>query len=94
GLPSLNEMAAKAVALETWKCFYTNDGSGGPGWSLRLPHPRRPMRSTTLVAYPLGKETATFAYHAISVWNMFKALRSARTLHRNEATIIGRSVLT
>ncbi|QQP39269.1 Uncharacterized protein FKW44_020095, partial [Caligus rogercresseyi] len=29
GLPSLNEVAAKAVALETWKCFYSNDGGGG-----------------------------------------------------------------
>ncbi|QQP40476.1 Hypothetical protein FKW44_014523, partial [Caligus rogercresseyi] len=26
GLPSLHEVAAKAVALETWKCFYSNDG--------------------------------------------------------------------
>ncbi|QQP31668.1 Hypothetical protein FKW44_006074, partial [Caligus rogercresseyi] len=29
GLPSLNEVAAKAVALKTWKCFYSNDGGGG-----------------------------------------------------------------
>ncbi|QQP36362.1 Hypothetical protein FKW44_021437, partial [Caligus rogercresseyi] len=29
GLPSLNEVAAKAVALETWKCFYSNDGGCG-----------------------------------------------------------------
>ncbi|QQP36115.1 Hypothetical protein FKW44_021110, partial [Caligus rogercresseyi] len=28
-LPSLNEVAAKAVAMETWKCFYSNDGGGG-----------------------------------------------------------------
>ncbi|QQP35352.1 Hypothetical protein FKW44_023548, partial [Caligus rogercresseyi] len=25
GLLSLNEVAAKAVAMETWKCFYSND---------------------------------------------------------------------
>ncbi|QQP49566.1 Uncharacterized protein FKW44_010277, partial [Caligus rogercresseyi] len=29
GLPSLNEVAAKAVAMETWKCFYSSDGGGG-----------------------------------------------------------------
>ncbi|QQP53819.1 Hypothetical protein FKW44_006437, partial [Caligus rogercresseyi] len=30
----LNEVAAKAVALETWKCFYSNDGGGVPGTRL------------------------------------------------------------
>ncbi|QQP40297.1 Hypothetical protein FKW44_014296, partial [Caligus rogercresseyi] len=50
-----------------------------------FPIPRRPMRSTTPVA--------TFACHKISVWNMFKAFRSARTLHaaRTAAKVIGRS---
>ncbi|QQP49788.1 Hypothetical protein FKW44_010574 [Caligus rogercresseyi] len=99
GLPSLNEVAAKAVALETWKCFYSNDGGGGarnPVGDFVFPIPRRPMRSTTPVAYPLGRETATFACHAISVWNLSKALRSATTLHaaRTAARAIGRSVPT
>ncbi|QQP57925.1 Hypothetical protein FKW44_003084 [Caligus rogercresseyi] len=57
GRPSpLNEVAAKAVALETWKCFYSNDGGGGarnPVGDFVFPIPRRPMRSTTPVAYPL-----------------------------------------
>ncbi|QQP52158.1 Uncharacterized protein FKW44_004206 [Caligus rogercresseyi] len=99
GLPSLNEVAAKAVALETWKCFYTNDGGGvarNPAGDFVFPIPRRPMRSTTPVAYPHGREMATFACHAISVWNMYKALRSATTLHaaRTAARAIGRSVPT
>ncbi|QQP55054.1 Hypothetical protein FKW44_008098, partial [Caligus rogercresseyi] len=52
------------------------------------------MRSTTSVAYPLWRETATFACHAISVWILSKALRSATTLHtaRTAARAIGRSV--
>ncbi|QQP51800.1 Hypothetical protein FKW44_013253, partial [Caligus rogercresseyi] len=29
GLASLNEVAAKAVAMVTWKYFYSNDGGGG-----------------------------------------------------------------
>ncbi|QQP41706.1 Uncharacterized protein FKW44_016166 [Caligus rogercresseyi] len=95
--PSLNEVAAKAVAMETWKCFYSNDGGGGarnPVGDFVFPIPRRPMRSTTPVAYPLWRETATFACHAISVWNLSKALRSATTLHtaRTAARAIGRSV--
>ncbi|QQP56647.1 Hypothetical protein FKW44_001377, partial [Caligus rogercresseyi] len=97
GLPSLNEVAAKAVAMETWKCFYSNDGGGGarnPVGDFVFPIPRRPMRSTTPVAYPLWRETATFACHAISVWNLSKALRSSTTLHtaRTAARAIGRSV--
>ncbi|QQP57684.1 Hypothetical protein FKW44_002755, partial [Caligus rogercresseyi] len=28
-LPALNEVATKAVAMETWKCFYSNNGGGG-----------------------------------------------------------------
>ncbi|QQP55504.1 Uncharacterized protein FKW44_008710, partial [Caligus rogercresseyi] len=97
GLPSLNEVAAKAVAMETWKCFYSSDGGGGarnPIGDFVFPIPRRPMRSTTSVAYPLGRETATFACHAISVWNLSMALRSATTLHtaRTAARAIGRSV--
>ncbi|QQP50384.1 Hypothetical protein FKW44_011376 [Caligus rogercresseyi] len=88
GLPSLNEVAAKAVAMETWKCFYFNDGGGGarnPVGDFVFPIPRRPMRSTTPVAYPLWRETATFACHAISV--------SATTLHtaRTAARANGRN---
>ncbi|QQP38045.1 Hypothetical protein FKW44_018518, partial [Caligus rogercresseyi] len=99
GLPSLNEVAAKAVALKTLKCFYFNDGGGGarnPVGDFVFPIPRRPIWATTPVAYPLGRETATFACHAISVWNMYKALRSAKTLHaaRTAARANGRSVLT
>ncbi|QQP54866.1 Hypothetical protein FKW44_007846 [Caligus rogercresseyi] len=48
--------------METWKCFYSSDGGGGarnPIGDFVFPIPRRPMRSTTSVAYPLGRETAT-----------------------------------
>ncbi|QQP40615.1 Hypothetical protein FKW44_014725, partial [Caligus rogercresseyi] len=50
GLPSLNEVAAKAVAMENWKCFYSNDVGGSarnPVGDFVFPIPRRPMRSTT-----------------------------------------------
>ncbi|QQP54407.1 Hypothetical protein FKW44_007235, partial [Caligus rogercresseyi] len=42
------------------------------------------------------KRDGTFACHAISVWNLSKALRSATTLHaaRTAARAIGRSVPT
>ncbi|QQP52447.1 Hypothetical protein FKW44_004605 [Caligus rogercresseyi] len=61
GLPSLNELATKAVDLETWKCFHSNDGGGGaknPVGDFVFPIPK--SGSTTPVAYPLGRETATF----------------------------------
>ncbi|QQP52019.1 Hypothetical protein FKW44_004011 [Caligus rogercresseyi] len=50
--------------------FTPTDGGGGarnPVGDFVFPIPRRPMRSITPVAYPLGRET--FACHAISVWN-------------------------
>ncbi|QQP57611.1 Hypothetical protein FKW44_002652, partial [Caligus rogercresseyi] len=76
GLPSLNEVAAKAVALGTWKCFNFNDGG-----------------VTSSSPSEEAHETATFACHAISVWNIFKALRSATTLPaaRTAARAMGRS---
>ncbi|QQP40937.1 Hypothetical protein FKW44_015153 [Caligus rogercresseyi] len=45
GLPSLKEVAAKAVALETWKGFYSNDGGSGarnPVGDFVFHIPRRP----------------------------------------------------
>ncbi|QQP53422.1 Hypothetical protein FKW44_005903 [Caligus rogercresseyi] len=45
GFPSSNEVAAKAVALETWKYFYSNDGGGGarnPVGDFVFSIPRRP----------------------------------------------------
>ncbi|QQP52221.1 Hypothetical protein FKW44_004303 [Caligus rogercresseyi] len=85
------------MALETYKGFYSNDGGGGARNSVGdfvFSIPRRPIRSTTPVAYPLGRERATFACQTISVWNIFKALRSATNLHtaRTAARVIGRSV--
>ncbi|QQP52030.1 Hypothetical protein FKW44_004024 [Caligus rogercresseyi] len=68
GLPFLNEVAAKVVAIQTWKCFYSNDrgcSARNPVGDFVFHIPRRPKRSTTPVAYPLGRETATFACHAI-----------------------------
>ncbi|QQP48660.1 Hypothetical protein FKW44_009039, partial [Caligus rogercresseyi] len=69
-------------------------GARNPVGEFVFPIPRRPMRSTTPVVYPLGRET--FACHAISVWNTFKVLRSATTLHAAwaAARVIGRSVPT
>ncbi|QQP37046.1 Hypothetical protein FKW44_022341 [Caligus rogercresseyi] len=87
GLPSLNEVAAKTVAMETWKCFYSSDGGGGARNPIVISssHPEE--------AHEVHNFT-TFACHAISVWNLSKALRSATTLHtaRTAARAIGRSV--
>ncbi|QQP40526.1 Hypothetical protein FKW44_014596 [Caligus rogercresseyi] len=60
-------MAAKAVAMNIWKCFYSNDGARNPVGDFVFPIQRRPMRSTTPEAYPLGRETATFACHAVPI---------------------------
>ncbi|QQP38291.1 Hypothetical protein FKW44_018828 [Caligus rogercresseyi] len=71
-IPSLNEITVMAVAVETWKCFHSNDGGCGarnPIGDLVFPTPKRPMRSTTSVACPLRGGTDTFASHAVSVWN-------------------------
>ncbi|QQP36138.1 Uncharacterized protein FKW44_021137, partial [Caligus rogercresseyi] len=95
-IPSLNEITVMAVAVETWKCFHSNDGGCGarnPIGDLVFPTPKRPTRSTTSVACPLRGGTDTFASHAVSVWNNFESLRSARTLAaaRDVARTIGRS---
>ncbi|QQP52656.1 Hypothetical protein FKW44_004873, partial [Caligus rogercresseyi] len=95
-IPSLNEITVMAVAVETWKCFHSNDGGCGarnPISDLVFPTPKRPTRSTTSVACPLRGGTDTFASHAVSVWNNFESLRLARTLAaaRDVARTIGRS---
>ncbi|QQP53201.1 Hypothetical protein FKW44_005583 [Caligus rogercresseyi] len=72
-------MATKALALETCKCFYSNDGGGGAEHQLVISSSS--SEKAHEVHHSSGRETANFACHAISVWNMFKALRSVTTLH-------------
>ncbi|QQP33075.1 Hypothetical protein FKW44_024315, partial [Caligus rogercresseyi] len=82
-------VAAKTVALETWKCFYSYDGGGGA---------RNPVGDFVHHSSSVStrKRDGYLCMSCISVWNMNNALRSATTLHaaRTAARAIGRSVPT
>ena len=85
GLPSLNELVVKAVAMEAWKANMSKDG----GKAKRNPigqlvfdgkQDSRPTRSTDegKVKVP-QRGMATLVVHAASVWNGSPQLRAAKT---------------
>ncbi|QQP54653.1 Hypothetical protein FKW44_007553 [Caligus rogercresseyi] len=50
-------------------------------WRSRLPNSKETTRSTTsMLACPIKGDHRHFASNAVSVWNNFESLRSARTL--------------
>lgn len=92
GLPSANAVAARAVAMEAWKAFHSNDGPHGsrnPCGNILFPTAGdlstdiRFTRSKTsgIVIQPLPCVANTFADHAVTLWNMFPNLRGAKTKH-------------
>ncbi|QQP32969.1 Hypothetical protein FKW44_024170, partial [Caligus rogercresseyi] len=64
-----------------WKCFHSNDEGCGARNPIGNPssQPKRPTRSTTWWRFIKGRHRH-IASHAVSVWNQFESLRSARTL--------------
>ena len=88
-LPSYNRMAVRAVALEAWKAFVSDDGGGGHRNTLgRLlfEGKNRPVRSSSRAAAdgrippPLRWDAATMVSTACTIWNSSKELRAAVTL--------------
>ncbi|QQP51065.1 Hypothetical protein FKW44_012280 [Caligus rogercresseyi] len=97
GLPSLNRISVRAVAMETWKCFASRDGSNGD----RNPVGKilfgaqggvRSTRSRTarLIRSPLPKSVATFVTSAAAIWNSSPKLRNAKTMR--EAYVVANSL--
>ena len=90
GLPSLNEIVVRAVAMETWKANHSSDGGNGGRnpigkiifSSSPIVENERLTRSKTagIVPNPL-RGTDTFAVHAVNMWNMSSDLRMAPTKH-------------
>ena len=85
GLPSVNRLVVKAVAMEAWKAYASTDGGGGsrkPIGSMMFDCniETRPTRSTEagLVKVPL-RGCNTFITHAATVWNNSEDLRVAKT---------------
>jgi len=87
GLPSLNKLAAKAVALETWKAVVSSDGPdssqnplgillGLPGAGGRLTRQSAARQLPT----PLAGNKDSLASIGHKVWNTYAPLREAKTL--------------
>jgi hypothetical protein len=100
GLPSVNELAVRAVAMESWKANHSSDGKNGernPIGKFIFPatpttsslDSSRTTRSKTagIIHNPL-REANTFAVHAANVWNTSLALREAPT--RNAASAVAK----
>jgi hypothetical protein len=100
GLPSVNELAVRAVAMESWKANHSSDGKNGernPIGKFIFPanptsdptssiNSSRTTRSRTagIIHNPL-RQANTFAVHAANVWNASLALREAPTRHATSA---------
>jgi hypothetical protein len=95
GLPSVNELAVMAVAMESWKANHSSDGKNGernpigkfifpasPTSSINSPRTTR-SKTAGIIHNPL-REANTFAVHAANVWNSSLALREAPTRRRRE----------
>ncbi len=90
GLPSLNRLVVKAVAVETWKAIRIMDGPGGTpnplGALIGSPGSgERTTRATSanLLPPPTKIATESMVWCAYQVWNSSEELRNAVTL--NEA---------
>jgi len=91
-LPSYNSMAIRAIAVETWKAFHSNDGPGGaqnPLGKILFEKPKciHTTRAQTdgKAPPPLPLTTQTMVCNAIKLWNDSKALREANTLGKAKA---------
>jgi hypothetical protein len=101
GLPSLNELAVRAVAIESWKANHSSDGkNGGRNPIGKFIFPATPTTSnidssidssrttrskTAGIIHNPLREANTFAVQAANVWNASLALREAPTRHAASA---------
>jgi hypothetical protein len=98
GILSLNQVATKAMALESWAAYHSNDGHNGErnllgktlfGNNNSLTD--RQTRSVTdgKIVVPLRGEN-TFVSNAASIWNSNIMLRTASS--RSEASAVSRTI--
>ena len=92
GLSSVNELAVRAVAMESWKAHHSTDGGKGERNLIgKLIFPNVPTsddnsskstrsRKAGIIPSPL-QGANTFVVHATKVWNASLALRTAPTKH-------------
>ncbi len=81
GLPSLNQLLVKGLAIECWRALNSATPlgtviSGGHKTS----RPTR-MASSNMLPPPFKFPKASMAWHAVRLWNMNEALRNAPTLN-------------
>eukprot|EP00095_Tigriopus_kingsejongensis_P001087 maker-scaffold193_size270907-snap-gene-0.13 protein:Tk01087 transcript:maker-scaffold193_size270907-snap-gene-0.13-mRNA-1 annotation:"hydroxymethylglutaryl- synthase 1" len=85
GIPSLNSIAVRAVAMEAWKAYHSCDGPNGTrnpiGNLLFSNNCERGTRAATggAIPLPLISKADTFVWHATTIWNGSKDLREAPT---------------
>ena len=85
GIPSLNSLAVRSVAMEAWKAHQSSDGPDGtrnPVGNLLFNYKNeRSTRANTngTIPLPLLSRAETFVWHASTIWNCSKALREAQT---------------
>ena len=93
GLPSVNALAVRAVAMECWKAFHSSDGENGernPIGEFMFQNGKASERTSRskkagMVTHPL-RVADTFAVHALDIWNRSPELRDAAT-RRAAATV-------
>ncbi len=81
GLPSLNRLAVKGIALECWRAINmaTPLGSVICG-GFKATRPTR-LNLSNKLAPPFKFPKDSMAWHAMRIWNKYDELRSASTLH-------------
>jgi hypothetical protein len=101
GLPSLNKLTVKAMALEAWKAFHSRDGGDGArnmlgkaifgGQTNDDSNRNRQTRSAAdgKVVIPLRGEN-TYIRYAAEIWNMSRELREAGSVP--EAAAVARKL--
>ena len=90
GLQSLNAVAVKSTAVETWKAFHSSDGPNGSRNPLgnvifnkqvsNLSQMSTRSKTSGQVPLPLPLAAPTMAYNAAKVWNYSEELRNATSL--------------
>ena len=96
GIPSLNSMAVRAVAMEAWKAFHSSDGPNGTRNPVgNVLFGNKGERSTRAAAngaipLPLPSRADTFIWHASTIWNHSQALREAPS--KSVATTVAKSL--
>lgn len=81
GLPSLNRLVVKGIAVECWRAINMNTPLGKViCGGHKATRPTR-LGTTNRLAPAFKFPRDSLAWHAVRIWNMHEDLRSATTLH-------------